>query len=92
MAGMGPDWGEYFPPPENGRTINCNFSHHGMVSGGGAEARNETLAEMVGAFHYIYPRDRSGACRSGYGGGDRDGGIGGRERVGYVSMEIGRIK
>ena len=62
------------------------------MSGRGAEAGNATLAEMVGAAHSVNPRDKSGACRSGDGGGDGDGGIGGRERVGQGRTEGGRIK
>ena len=40
------------------------------MSGGGVEAGDTALAEMVGAARSIYPRDKSGACRSGYGGID----------------------
>ena len=40
------------------------------MSGGGAEARNATLAEMVGEARYVYPRDNNGEHSSRYGGGD----------------------
>ena len=62
------------------------------MSGDGAEARNETLAEMVGSSHSEYPRDKSGAHRIQYGGGDRYGVIGGRDRLGYGRTYVGIIK
>ena len=62
------------------------------MSGGREEYRNTTLTEMVGASRSIYYRDKSGETSSGYGGGDGDRGIGGRERVGYRRMEGGRMK
>ena len=42
------DQGVYLPPPEHGRTIHCDSSYHGIVSGSGAEAGGAALAEMVG--------------------------------------------
>ena len=46
------------------------------MSGGGAEAGDAALEEIVGVDRYIYPRDKSGAHGIGYGGGDRDGRVG----------------
>ena len=62
------------------------------MSVGGAEARDVTLLEIVGADRSRYPRDKSGAHGSGYGGGDGNGGIRGRERLGYGIMEGGIMK
>ena len=48
------------------------------------EASTETIKTIVVASHYGYPRDNSGACSRGGGGGDGnrygDGEIGGRVR------------
>ena len=44
---------------------------------------NAALAEMVGASHSRYPKDKSGARRSGDGGIDWDRGVGNRDRLGY---------
>ena len=49
------------------------------MSGGGADARDAALAEMVGSARYIYTRYKSGARGSRYGGGDGVGGVVGRE-------------
>ena len=80
-SGIRCDQGVYCPSPEHGCTIYFELSYHRLVSGSGSEARNATLAELLGAARSEYPRDKSGACSSGDGGGDGDGGIGGRERV-----------
>ena len=72
--------------------MHCNFSYHGLVSGGGSDSRNTTIAEMVGAYRSRYPRDKSEARSIGDGGGDGDGGIGGREIVEYGRTEGGRVK
>ena len=59
---------------------------------GREKAGNETITEMVGSACSRYPRDKSGACRSGDGGGDRDGVTGGGERVGYRRTQGGIFK
>ena len=69
------DWGLYFPPPEHSTKIHCNLSYHVIVSGGGAEDRNEDIVEMGGASHYINHRDMIGACGRGDGGRDGDRGF-----------------
>ena len=84
------DWDIYIPPPEHGRTIHCNSSYHGLVSGGGAEAGGAALAEMVGAARSTYPRDKSGARGRGYGGRDRVVGFRGREIFVYRRYEVGQ--
>ena len=33
-GGTGGDWGEHCPQPEHSRTIHCELSYHGLVSGG----------------------------------------------------------
>ena len=65
-------------PTEHGRTIHCDSSFHGHVSGGRVEAGDEALAEMSGTSCSRYPRDKSGALHSGDGGRDRDGVVEGR--------------
>ena len=82
----------HFLTPEHVCTIHCDLSYRGLVSGGGAEASNATLAEIMVAFRSRYTRDNRRARSIGDGGGDRDGGIGGIEIVGYVRTEGGRIK
>ena len=77
------DRGVYRPPPEYDRTIHCDSSYCGLVSGGGAEAGYAALVEMVGSARSRYPRGKSGACGSGDGGRYGDGGVGGKERLGY---------
>ena len=77
-GGTGRDWGVYLLPKEHSHTIHCGSSYHGLVSGSRAETKDAALAEMVGSYHYIYSKDKSGACGSGYGGIDGDGGVGGR--------------
>ena len=52
-----------------------NLSYHELVSVSGAEARNATLKEMVGAASSGYPRDKIGACSSGDGEVDENRGI-----------------
>ena len=41
------------------------------MSGSGAESRNATIKEIVGAYCSRYPMDKSGACSRG-GGGEED--------------------
>ena len=72
--------------------MHCNSSYHGLVSGGGSESGNTTIAEMVGASRSGYPRYKSEARSIGDRGGDGDGGIGGREIVEYGRTEGGRVK
>ena len=64
------NWGVYCPLKERSIIIHYNYSYHGLVSGGGAETGYADLSEIVRAGHSIYTRDKSGACRSGYGGID----------------------
>ena len=45
------------------------------MSGSGLEAGDADLAKMVGASRSRYPRDNSGACASGDGGRDGEGGV-----------------
>ena len=47
----------YFPPTEHVRTIHCDFSYHGLVSGGGAESGTAPIQEMVGSACPRYPGD-----------------------------------
>ena len=84
-------WGVYLSPPEHGRTTHCNSSYHILVSGGGAEAGDAALAEMVVAACSRYPSNNSGACGSKYGISDMDGGVGGREMLVYGRVEQGRM-
>ena len=91
-AGMNKrDQGLYCPPPEHSDTIRCDFSYHGLVSGGKAEFRDAALAKMVGSAFSGYPRDKSGTCSSGYGGKYGGGGIGGRYILRYRRAEVGRV-
>ena len=53
------------------------------MSGGGAESGTVTIRTMVGEARSMYPRDKSGACSSGSGGGDSERKIG-RRRSGRV--------
>ena len=52
--------GIYRPPPEHGRRVHYDLSYHGLVSGGGVEARDADLGKIVVASHHSYPRDESG--------------------------------
>ena len=52
------------------------------MSGGGAEAGAVTIKAMVGANQSEYPKNKSGAIKSGGARGDGDGGIGVRVRLG----------
>ena len=78
--------GVHHPSPEHSRTVHCNSSYHGLVSGGGAGAWTETSKLMVRSNNYVYLRDKSGACRRGGGVGDGDGGMEGKVR-GRVNRE-----
>ena len=49
---------------------------------GGAEAGTTTIKAMMGEDQYGYSRDNSGVCNIIGGGGDGEGRIGGRGRVG----------
>ena len=62
------------------------------MSGGGAYARNPTLMEILGAAGSRYPKYKRKTFIKRDGGGDRDVGIGGIERVGSGRTEGGRIK
>ena len=79
-GGTGGDWGIYRLPPEHSRTINCESSYHGLVSGGGAEAGNAPTQEMVGADRPGYTGDKGRECRTGGGKGDGERRIVERER------------
>ena len=81
-GGTGGDRGIYHPPLEQGLTIYCDLSYHGLVSGDGAESGNAPIQAMVGASRPGYPGDKGRACSSRGGVGDRGGRIGGRGRVG----------
>ena len=70
----------------------ADSSYHGLVSGGRAENGNTTLVKMVGASHSRYPRDKSGVCSRGGGGGDGGRGIRVRERLVYGRTEVEIIK
>ena len=83
--------GLYYALTEHGCTTHYDLSYHGIVSGGGAEARDAALAEMMGAARSIYPRDKISTSDIGYGGRDGDGGIGVRDRLGYGRAEGGLI-
>ena len=72
----------YRPPTEHVRTVHCDSSYHGLVSGGGAEAGNVPIQAMVGASPPGYPGDKGRACRSRGGGGDGYRKNGGRGIVG----------
>ena len=72
----------YRSPSEHGRIIHCKTSYHGLVSGGGAEARNGRIQAMLAEARPGYPGDKGGECSSGGGRGDRDRTIRGIERVG----------
>ena len=69
-GGAGGDRGVYNPSPEHGRTLHCNSSYHGLVSGGGAEAGTAPIQAMLGASYSRYPGDKGGASRK-RGGGRR---------------------
>ena len=64
-------WCVYKPPPDHSLTIHSDSSYHGLVSDGKPEDGTATIKTMVGAAHSGYPRDKSGACISGGGGGRR---------------------
>ena len=83
------EWGVYCPLPEHGRTVHCDSSYHGIVSGIGVEDGTATIQAMVVSASYVYKGDKSGACSNGGGGGDGYGRLRGiwRWRVGK-----GRIK
>ena len=73
-GGAGGDRGVYNPSPEHGRTLHCNSSYHGLVSGGGAEAGTAPIQGMVGVARSGYPGDNGRAdSRGGEAGG---GGVG----------------
>ena len=48
----------YHLSSEHVRTINFDYSYHGLVSGGVAEAGNEPIQAMVGAASPGYPGDK----------------------------------
>ena len=57
-GGTGGDRGIYRSPPEHGDTIHCDPSYHGIVFGGGAEARNAPIQVMVGTARPGYHGDQ----------------------------------
>ena len=57
------------------------------MSGGGAEAGNASIVEMMGAARCRYTRDKSGSCSSVDGLRDGEILIGGRDRIGYRRRE-----
>ena len=57
-CGTGGDWGIYFPPPEHGIKIHCDFSDNGIVSDRGAESGNVPIQAMVGSACPVYPGDK----------------------------------
>ena len=57
-------WGVYRLPPENGCTVHYEYSYHGLVSGGGAEAGTVPIHAMVGSARYGYPGDKGGTFSS----------------------------
>ena len=61
------------------------------MSGGRAEDRDADLAETVGAARSIYTTDKRSARGIGYGGIDGNGGVKGREILGYERAEGGRM-
>ena len=83
-GGIGINRGIHRPPPEHGRAIHCDPSYHGLVFGGGADARNAPIHVMVVTSRPGYHGDQGGAGSRGGEGGDRGGriGFGGRGRVG----------
>ena len=85
------NWGVYCLLTERSIIIHYNYSYHGLVSGGGAEAGYADLAEMVRAGHSIYTRDKSGARGIVYGGVDGDVGFRRIERLGYGRVEEGQM-
>ena len=67
----GGDRGVYRPPPEHSRTVHCDSSYHGLVSGGGSESGTAPIQLMVGSSCPVYPGDkgRDAAAEGGRGRG-----------------------
>ena len=70
-GGAGGDRGVYHPPPEQGCTVHCNSSYHGLLSGGGAEVGTAPIQAMVGAARSEYPGDNGGRATAKGGGRGR---------------------
>ena len=57
----GGDWFIYRPPPEHGRTIHCDLTFHGAVSGRREEPGDAPIQEILGAARPKYPGYKGGA-------------------------------
>ena len=73
--GTGEDRGIYHPPQEHGCAIHFDSTYNVLVFGGGAEAGNSPIQEMVGTARPGYHGDLGEVGSHGGGGGDKGGRI-----------------